>query len=89
MGRSHSSWTPNGNVNLERNSDKMGGPMKGVAAARRKKLAVVRIRKRLRRESSSGETAMTNEERLLRHSAWATRVLLERCRSLTPEQFHR
>ncbi len=25
--------------------------------------------------------------RLLQHNAWATRVLLERCRSLTPEQF--
>ncbi|MGQ0549460.1 MAG: DinB family protein [Armatimonadota bacterium] len=24
--------------------------------------------------------------RLLRHNAWATRVLLERCRSLTPQQ---
>lgn len=31
---------------------------------------------------------MTTEERLLRHNAWATRVLLERCRSLTPQQFH-
>lgn len=25
--------------------------------------------------------------RLLQHNAWATRVLLERCRSLTPQQF--
>ena len=31
---------------------------------------------------------MTTEERLLRYNAWATRVLLDRCRSLTPEQFH-
>lgn len=31
---------------------------------------------------------MDNEERLLRHNAWATRVLLEGCRSLTPQQFH-
>ena len=30
---------------------------------------------------------MTTEERLLRYNAWATRVLLDRCRSLTPEQF--
>ncbi len=26
-------------------------------------------------------------DRLLLHNAWATRVLLERCRALTPEQF--
>ncbi len=26
-------------------------------------------------------------DRLLLHNAWATRVLLERCRTLTPEQF--
>ncbi|HLJ58108.1 MAG TPA: DinB family protein [bacterium] len=31
---------------------------------------------------------MDNTERFLRHNAWAARVLLERCRSLTPEQFH-
>jgi uncharacterized damage-inducible protein DinB len=31
---------------------------------------------------------LTTEERLLRYNAWATRVLLERCRALTPEQFH-
>ncbi len=31
---------------------------------------------------------MTTEERLLRYNAWATGVLLDRCRSLTPEQFH-
>jgi uncharacterized damage-inducible protein DinB len=30
---------------------------------------------------------MTMTDRLLRHNAWATRVLLERCRSLTPQQF--
>jgi len=28
-------------------------------------------------------------DRLLEHNAWATRVLLERCRALTPEQFSR
>jgi uncharacterized damage-inducible protein DinB len=28
-------------------------------------------------------------DRLLEHNAWATRVVLERCRSLTPEQFGR
>jgi len=31
---------------------------------------------------------MDNTERFLRHNAWATRVLLERCRSLTRQQFH-
>lgn len=31
---------------------------------------------------------MTNEDRLLQYDAWATRVLLERCRALTPQQFH-
>ena len=30
---------------------------------------------------------MNNTARLLQHNAWATRVLLERCRSLTPQQF--
>lgn len=29
---------------------------------------------------------MNNTARLLQHNAWATRVLLERCRSLTPQQ---
>lgn len=30
---------------------------------------------------------MTIAGRLLQHNAWATRVLLERCRSLAPQQF--
>jgi uncharacterized damage-inducible protein DinB len=31
---------------------------------------------------------MTITDRFLQHNAWATRVLLERCRSLTSQQFH-
>lgn len=30
---------------------------------------------------------MTIADRLLQHNTWATQALLERCRSLTPEQF--
>ncbi len=33
------------------------------------------------------ETTMDVTDRLLLQNAWATRVLLERCRALTPEQF--
>ncbi len=32
-------------------------------------------------------TEASTIDRLLRHNAWATRVLLERCRDLTPAQF--